>query len=141
MSLAIAQISLLPSLAFEYRADLPPTPAVYFVLNDQRSVMYIGATENLRVRWKSHHRAPQMVVGAYRIHWTEVADADQRSAMERQAIDYFRPLWNRTEVPTDDMKRVVAYINDAARYMDVSPRELMCKILMDWAYNRESGRH
>lgn len=141
MTLATAQISLFPSLAFEHRTDLPPIPAVYFVLNEQRGVMYIGATENLRARWKSHHRAPQMNVGSYRIHWMEMGDADQRLAMERQAIDYFRPLWNRTEVPTNDMKRVIAYINDAARFMDVNPRELTCKILMEWAYNRETGAH
>lgn len=44
-------------------------------------------------------------------------------------------------LPTEDMKRVEAYINDVARYMEVDPRELVCKILMEWAYSRSfNGR-
>lgn len=105
MTLATAQISVFSSLAFEHRADLPAIPAVYFVLNEHRNVMYVGTTENLRMRWKAHHRA----------------------------------LWNRTEIPADDMKQVIDHITRVARYMDVSPKELTCKILMDWAYNRPLG--
>lgn len=140
MTLATAQISLFQSLAFAHRYDLPPIPALYFVLSEQRDVVYIGQTANLRDRWKSHHRARQMALGAYRIHWKEVADEDQRTALEKQAIAYFRPLWNRTEVPIADRKRVEAYISDVARYMEIDPRELVCQILMEWAYNRTFTR-
>lgn len=140
MTIVTAQISTLPSLAFEYRQDLPPVPALYFALNNQREIVYIGETGNLRDRWKSHHRARQMSTGGYRIHWMEMADADARAAAERQAIDYFRPLWNRTEIPVADMKRVEAYINDVARYMEIDPKELVCQILMEWAYNRAFSR-
>lgn len=58
-------------------------------------------------------------------------------AIERQAIEYFRPLWNRTEIPVSDEKRVMAYVNDVARYLDITPRELVCRVLMEWAYNRK----
>jgi hypothetical protein len=136
VTLASVQISLYPSLAFADRSDLPPVPALYFVLSDRREVVYIGQTANLRERWKSHHRARQMTLGAYRVHWKEIADEDQRLAAEKAAIEYFRPLWNRTEVPVADIKRVEAYINDVARYMEIDPRELVCKILMEWAYGR-----
>ena len=137
MTIVTAEISTLPSLAFEHRQDLPPIPALYFALNNQREIVYIGETENLRTRFKSHHRARQMGVGGYRIHWMEMSDADRRASAERQAIAYFRPLWNRTEVPVADTKRVLAYINDVARYMEIDPRELVCKILMEWAYSRQ----
>lgn len=142
MSLAIAQISLFPSLAFEHRQDLPAVPAVYFVLNGRREMVYVGQTANLYNRWNksAHHRAQQMAGGNYRIHWTVVPDEAQRVKVERQAIAYFRPLWNRTAVPTADLKRVEAYINDVARYMEIDPRELVCKILMEWAYNRNFTR-
>lgn len=140
MTIEIAKISLLPSLAFEHRGDLPPIPALYFALNEQRMIVYIGETENLRSRWRSHHRARQMAQGNYRIHWIEMPDADARSSAEREAIAYFRPLWNRTEIPVADMKRVETYINDVARYMEIDPRELVSKILMEWAYNRGFGR-
>lgn len=38
------------------------------------------------------------------------------------------------DLPMDE--RVEAYISDVARYMEISPRDLVCKILTEWAYNR-----
>lgn len=139
MTIAVVQVSHLPSLAFHHRRDLPPVPAVYFVLDEKLGVMYVGQTANLRDRWKTHHRALQMQVGGYRIHWKEVADDQQRADIEREAIAYFRPAWNRSEVPVADLKRVEAYITDVARYMEISPRDLVCKILTEWAYNRSGS--
>ena len=132
------QIAKLPSLAFEHRRDLPPIPALYFVLDIQVNILYIGQTANLRDRWKSHHRAPQMDSTTYRIHWREIADEGQRADAERQSIAFFRPPWNRSEIPVAEMKRVEAYINDVARYMEIDPRDLVCRILSEWAYNRGS---
>ena len=137
MTLSSVQLGYLPSLAFEHRRDLPPVPAVYFVLDAQRNVMYIGQTVNLRDRWKAHHRALQMERGGYRIHWRGVTDEQERLDAERQSIKYFRPPWNRSEVPVADLKRVEAYINDVARYMEIDPRDLVCQILTEWAYNRK----
>lgn len=134
------QIAKLPSLAFDHRRDLPPIPALYFVLDQHVSVLYIGQTANLRDRWKSHHRAPQMSDNAHRIHWREIADDRQRAEAERQSIAFFRPPWNRSEIPVAELKRVESYINDVARYMEIDPRDLVCRILADWAYNRADGR-
>lgn len=133
---ATLQIAQLPSLAFEHRRDLPPIPALYFALDAQVSILYIGQTGNLRDRWKAHHRAPQMMEGGFRIHWREIADEEARLSAERQSIAFFRPPWNRSEVPVAEMKRVEAYINDVARYMEMNPRDLVCQILTEWAYNR-----
>lgn len=130
------QIGHLPSLAFEHRRELPEIPALYFVLDGQMRIMYIGQTGNLRDRWKSHHRALQMGSGGYRIHWNMITDEQQRLEGERQSIKLFRPPWNRSEVPVDELKRVEAYINDVARYMEIDPRVLVCRILTEWAYNR-----
>lgn len=139
MTISTVQVSHLPSMAFEYRKDLPPVPALYFVVDGQLNIAYIGQTANLRDRWKQHHRGLQMERGSYRIHWREVADEQQRLDFERQAIKYFRPPWNRSEVPVADMKRVTAYINDVARYMEIDPRDLVARILTEWAYNRKEG--
>lgn len=51
------------------------------------------------------------------------------------------PLEEETQalIPLADLpmdERVEAYINEVARYMEVNPRELVCKILTEWAYNR-----
>jgi hypothetical protein len=136
MTIAAVRVSHLPSLAFQHRRDLPTAPVVYFVIGENLDVVYVGQTANLHDRWRSHHRALQMQSGDYRIHWMEVFDEQRRIEIEREAINYFRPVWNRSEVPIADMKRVEAYINDVARYMEINPRDLVCKILTEWAYNR-----
>jgi len=123
-------------MAYEHRRDLPTVPAVYFVVDPQLNITYIGQTTNLCERWKGHHRSLQMERGGYRIHWKEVESEQQRLVYEREAIKYFRPAWNRSEVPVTDLKRVEAYINDVARYMEIDPRDLVARILTEWAYNR-----
>jgi predicted GIY-YIG superfamily endonuclease len=135
----VVQISYLPSVAFEYRQDLPAVPALYFVLNSQRDVMYIGQTNNLSTRWKGHQRAIQMQAGGYRIHWYRIDDEQQRITTESQAIKYFRPPWNNSAIQVADRRRVDAYIRDVAAYMDIDPDELVCQILMEWSYRRRFG--
>lgn len=131
------QVGHFPSMAFEDRRELPITPALYFVVDGKRDIVYIGQTANLRERWKSHHRAIQMDRGSYRIHWRVVPDEALRKQYEARCIEQFRPAWNRSEVPVNDLKRVMAYITDVARYMEIDRDELLARILTDWAYNRK----
>lgn len=140
MTIETIKISLLRSVAFEQRQNLPPIPAVYFVLNAQLDIMYIGECADLQARWagKKHQRAAQMREGGYRIHWYGIpGDALARKTAEKQAIEYYKPRWNRTEVPADEMKEVLRYVGNAARHMDIAPDELVCRILKEWAYSRE----
>lgn len=139
MTLATVKVNLFPSVAFEHRQDLPAIPAVYFVLDPQLAIVYIGEASDLLARWvgKRHQRALQMVGGGYRIHWMAApADAAARKTAEQQAIEYFRPLWNRTEVPADEMKEIASYIRAVARHMGMGPRDLHRQILKEWCYNR-----
>lgn len=139
MTLSTITISLLQSVAFEFRQDLPAIPAVYFVLNPQREIVYIGEASDLQARWagKRHQRTPQMQGGGYRIHWRAApADPAERKHAEREAINYFQPPWNRTEVPADEMQEIVRYIKNVARYMGMDPHDLHRQILREWAYNR-----
>ena len=139
MTLSTVKISLFQSVAFEHRQDLPAIPAVYFVLNAQRDIVYIGEASDLQARWagKNHHRAPQMRAGGYRIHWQYMPDDMQtRKAAERQAINYFQPLWNRTEVPADEMKEITSYIRRVAQHMGMDAADLHRQILKEWAYSR-----
>lgn len=142
MTLATVKLTLLPSVAFEHRQDLPAIPALYFVLSAQREPVYIGETGNLQARWagKAHHRTAQMQAGGYRIHWRPASDdAAVRKAEEQETINYFQPLWNRTEVPADEMKEILGYMRNVARHMGMDPRDLHQQILKEWAYNRKFG--
>jgi hypothetical protein len=54
------------------RDSLPSAPAVYFVEADG-FLLYVGSTANVRVRWRSHHRAKELAA-AGRIWVIETAD-------------------------------------------------------------------
>lgn len=86
----------LPSVTFEDRSQLPGDPAVYFIVDLNEIIVYIGQADNLRMRWVSHHRAPQMCAG-YRIFWQSAPKTDL-VAIEERAIAEYRPVWNGSSV-------------------------------------------
>ena len=133
----IVQVAHLPSMALEHRRDFPEIPAIYFVVNAQFAIVYIGEAANLRARWKTHHRTAQLDQAGYRIHWKEIADERRRKEGEQWCIKHFHPTLNRTSIPVPAMKRVMSYVNDVAAYRGVDPRALVCEILSDWAYGRK----
>lgn len=87
-----------PYQCFSDRHLLPDVPALYVVLDDYSTLLYIGIATNLRQRWADHHRAPQMY-GHYRIYWRTTESASERVRHERAFIRMYRPLWNGTEQP------------------------------------------
>ncbi|WP_228015664.1 GIY-YIG nuclease family protein [Synechocystis salina] len=46
----------LSALPIEERDELPEQPGIYFVLNRDDTIEYIGMSANLQKRWYSHHR-------------------------------------------------------------------------------------
>lgn len=46
---------VLPFVVLEERSRLPTTPCIYFAIDDQNVVHYVGRALNPRQRWKQHH--------------------------------------------------------------------------------------
>ncbi|MCC5612198.1 GIY-YIG nuclease family protein [Nostoc sp. CHAB 5834] len=46
----------LPSILLEQRKQLPECTAIYFAIDVNDKIQYIGKSNNLRNRWKNHHR-------------------------------------------------------------------------------------
>lgn len=46
----------LSSLPLEKRSQLPAVAGIYFVLNKNKQVQYIGRSVNIRRRWSGHHQ-------------------------------------------------------------------------------------
>jgi hypothetical protein len=56
-------ISILPSLDIKKMQNAPNYPGIYFVvanIENACSVLYIGKAQNIKKRWKNHHRFPEL---------------------------------------------------------------------------------
>jgi hypothetical protein len=87
---AINPLSL-PSVAVADRKQLPETPSIYFAIDAQDVIQYIGRSVNPRQRWQQHHRIGQ--VQECRIAYFE-CDGTLLDEVECALIEYFNPPLN-----------------------------------------------
>jgi excisionase family DNA binding protein len=89
----------LPSIAIDRRYALPRVSSVYFVIEADSQIVYIGQAVNLRSRWAAgHHRLDDCKPTA-RIAWIEIEDAAMRSGAEYSLICRYRPHLNSNDNP------------------------------------------
>ena len=96
----------LPSLKLFQLKELPPCVAIYFAIDEQQRVIYVGKTKDLNERWKNHHRMPNLqemdkdspVAIAWKPWNTEGLDE-----AEKYFISAFQPLLNGTKVMSPEI--------------------------------------
>ena len=88
-------ITELPYVTPDALPTLPAISALYFVLNANNDVLYVGQSRNLRQRWyMGHGRIQQFREAAFqRIHWLPL-DIEDLVFTESEAIAYFAPSIN-----------------------------------------------
>jgi len=96
----------LPFVAVEDRKRLPKTPSIYFAINSQGSIQYIGKSMNPCQRWANHHRLGQ--VQECRIAYL-ICDAALLNEVEQALIEYFAPPLNNSRA-TNTPTRAVFYL-------------------------------
>lgn len=85
---------VLPSVSLEQRAALPSQPCVYFAIDKEGKIQYIGKAANPRKRWQAHHRGVDLaLMGGVRIAYLEV-DISLLAEIESILIANFRPPLN-----------------------------------------------
>lgn len=85
----------LPSVALSQRKLLPECIAIYFAIDANNKIQYIGQTSNLRMRWTSHHREKLLEsIGEVRLSWLEVSDKMLLAEIEAALISWFDPPIN-----------------------------------------------
>ncbi|TAE55992.1 MAG: excinuclease ABC subunit C [Nostocales cyanobacterium] len=103
-----AFISQLPHLPLKSRASLPEKSGIYYIIDDQSIIWYIGKSQNLRSRWvgKSHHRIYQLEKQRKRVFtvYYELVDKTQLDTVENQRIEYYNPQLNGTIVKTKKLR-------------------------------------
>ena len=80
---------------------LPTCSAIYFAIDSQNRVLYIGLSVNLIERWKTHHRLHQLKEihkeSPVRIAWLVWTEEDLSTA-EKYFINRYQPLLNGTKI-------------------------------------------
>lgn len=88
----------LPALFYADKLRLPKTGAVYILLNRiSGQVLYIGETQDLRVRWRKHHvtkRFERATLAGLEIAWIDEHDYWPRYHLERALIKRLQPSLN-----------------------------------------------
>jgi hypothetical protein len=94
-------LSTLPSVALEAKSELPTQSAIYFAIDSQGVIQYIGRSVNTNRRWKNHHRFGQLTsIGNIRIAYL-LMDADLLPSVEQALIKWFDPALNRSPIEFD----------------------------------------
>lgn len=85
----------LPSVSIEDRRQLPESSCIYFAIDSQDKIQYIGRTSNAKQRWQNHHRCEQLVqIGGVRIVYLVISEPSLLPAIELALIKYFSPFLN-----------------------------------------------
>ena len=110
----------LPFVSLAQKSQLPRCPAIYFVLNQNKKVLYVGKSINLLYRWRDHHRFNQLSEinknNDISIYWLEVKpDKDKDLTLaENYYINKLKPSFNYSAVPIihkGDFATVLAQLN------------------------------
>ncbi|NEQ25212.1 MAG: GIY-YIG nuclease family protein, partial [Microcoleus sp. SIO2G3] len=100
MSRSLAPLQL-PSVPLAQRNQLPTCSAIYFAIDANDRVLYVGKAKNLATRWQNHHRLHKLKEidqqVPVRLAWQAWNEADL-SAAEKSFIINLQPLLNNTEV-------------------------------------------
>lgn len=91
-------LNTLPSLPLTNRKQLPAISAVYFCLDSNGQLLYVGKTVNLQQRWQQHHRYAQLeLIEGVQLAWMS-CEVELLEDTEEDLISLLSPLYNRAPV-------------------------------------------
>ncbi len=95
MQIADINLLTLPSLPLEQRSQLPTTPCIYFAIDFQDQVQYIGRATNAKLRWGCHHQYSKLqAMGDVKIAYLLINERRLLPQIEQALIDWFQPPLN-----------------------------------------------
>jgi excinuclease UvrABC nuclease subunit len=104
-------LSTLPSVALEAKSDLPTQSAIYFAIDSQGTIQYIGQSVNVNQRWQGHHRTKALkALGGVRIAYLTL-DTDLLREVEFALIKYFNPPLNRSALEKTGIVQLIIEID------------------------------
>lgn len=108
-------VATLPSMPLTNHKRIPPISAIYFCLDENRQILYIGQTENLRKRWQAHHRYTQLKqLGNISLAWVP-CKTEELEATEKHLIEVFQPSLNYSKVSVPSLAELLKKAKDMKR--------------------------
>ena len=93
----------LPLVKLLDKAKLPETAGIYFVIDSDNRLLYIGKAQNIYKRWLNHHRYEQLAkinkkISTY-LKWYECENnEDILTKLEQYFIKLYQPELNQTKI-------------------------------------------
>ena len=77
----------LPSVSLEDKNLFPEKPAIYFCVDENDTIVYIGRSINPRSRWSNHHRYYDLIdIGKIRVCFLLLGNLDSLPEIEDDMI-------------------------------------------------------
>ncbi len=144
-------LSSLPWLPLDAKSAFPRNPAIYFAIDSQGTVQYIGRSINPKNRWASHHKYQELeTIGSIKIVYLFVDSPELLPQIESALILWFNPPLNTVgkcvpvgiESFSDDTK-VVSKLSEYRRSKGLSQDELarLSGLTKTTIQNWENGRN
>lgn len=97
------QLDKLPYVEFIKKDQLPETAGIYFAIDKDQKIWYIGRAQNLRNRWLGHHRYEQLKKinkkSNIKLLWYSCENNENTlTQLENYFIDTYHPVLNSTKV-------------------------------------------
>ena len=90
-------ISTLPWLPLEAKSAFPRQPAIYFAMDSNDVIQYIGRSINPKQRWVNHHKYNDLQkIGEIKIVYLFVDNSELLPEVELALIEWFNPQLNST---------------------------------------------
>ncbi len=67
---------------------------MYFIVDENSTIVYVGQATDLRARWLSHGLRNRVKNGNYTIRWMEVS-VQELNSIEKAFINQYKPAWNK----------------------------------------------
>lgn len=97
------KISNLPSVTLKDKKLLPESSGIYFAIDSQGTIQYIGRSIDINQRWKAHHRSQQLKdIGNIKIAYLLVSEESLLDVIESALIEWFQPKLNFTAIADHD---------------------------------------
>lgn len=91
-------LSALPWIPLDATAGFPAKPGIYFAIDSNGVIQYIGRSKDVRTRWKNHHRFDDLqAIGGIKIAYLFFDAPELLPEIESALIAWFDPPLNITQ--------------------------------------------